>query len=90
MWAVLPVDDADGHVLTASGDRTVKMWKGADCVRTCEATRVEPSCSLRAALLQPSFLQPLQPSFLQPSLTLGRGLFAGTRATPTSCARSRR
>lgn len=33
IWAVLPVEDEQGHVLTASGDRTCKLWSGETCVK---------------------------------------------------------
>jgi phospholipase A-2-activating protein len=36
IWAVLPVEDEQGHVITASGDRTCKLWRGEECVRTFE------------------------------------------------------
>ena len=28
VWSVLPLDDAEGRVLTASADRTIKLWDG--------------------------------------------------------------
>ena len=28
MWSVLPLDDAEGRVLTASADRTIKLTDG--------------------------------------------------------------
>ena len=32
MWSVLPLDD--GRVLTASADRTIKLWEGESCVQS--------------------------------------------------------
>lgn len=34
VWSVLPLGDESGLVLTASADRTVKLWQGDECVRT--------------------------------------------------------
>jgi phospholipase A-2-activating protein len=34
VWCVLPLDDAEEHILTASADHTCKLWKGEACVTT--------------------------------------------------------
>ena len=34
MWAVLPLEDEAERILTASGDRTIKLWAGEACEHT--------------------------------------------------------
>ena len=34
VWSVLPLQDGTGLVLTASADRTIKLWSGGECVKT--------------------------------------------------------
>lgn len=34
VWSVLPLEDGSGLVLTASADRTIKLWQADACLKT--------------------------------------------------------
>ena len=74
------VDDAAGHVLTASGDRSVKLWEGASCVRTYQGHQD----AVRSLALMP------QVGFLSVSQAPPRAARTrGGRAAPPACLRLR-
>ena len=81
IWCVLPVEDEEGHVLTASGDRTYALA----APRRLSLTARAPTSSLALTLLYPLLLLSLS-LHTKTASSAGREtlVYRPTRAIPTS------